>query len=190
MSRLQAKTPEQWAAKPEAASTPACLGGFGNGSAARDPHGIKQITVGPPHGIKQITMFIRENVECLDSSFTTTTTIKGVGGLPPIEIHEEELGHYISKSSRKKGRPALNQPLHVSLQAAKYAQVYQKEVTGTPESILFMTPTTTSAEETDSETHKPTMAETPVITAAEKTMNITTNSSKKNLSKDYLEYPD
>ncbi|KAG8247311.1 hypothetical protein J6590_063581 [Homalodisca vitripennis] len=29
-----------------------------------------------PHGIKQITMFIRENVECLDSSFTTTTTIK------------------------------------------------------------------------------------------------------------------
>ncbi|KAG8292151.1 hypothetical protein J6590_045818 [Homalodisca vitripennis] len=43
---------------------------------ARDPHGIKQITVGPPHGIKQITMFIRENVECLDSSFTTTTTIK------------------------------------------------------------------------------------------------------------------
>ncbi|KAG8285578.1 hypothetical protein J6590_077588 [Homalodisca vitripennis] len=46
------------------------------GSAARDPHGIKQITVGPPHGIKQITMFIRENVECLDSSFTTTTTIK------------------------------------------------------------------------------------------------------------------
>ncbi|KAG8297649.1 hypothetical protein J6590_031691 [Homalodisca vitripennis] len=31
------------------------------GSAARD---------------KQITMFIRENVECLDSSFTTTTTIK------------------------------------------------------------------------------------------------------------------
>ncbi|KAG8321943.1 hypothetical protein J6590_035800 [Homalodisca vitripennis] len=28
------------------------------GSAARDPHGIKQITVGPPHGIKQITMFI------------------------------------------------------------------------------------------------------------------------------------
>ncbi|KAG8262433.1 hypothetical protein J6590_053072 [Homalodisca vitripennis] len=30
------------------------------GSAARDPHGIKQITVGPPHGIKQITMFIRE----------------------------------------------------------------------------------------------------------------------------------
>ncbi|KAG8265936.1 hypothetical protein J6590_082760 [Homalodisca vitripennis] len=40
------------------------------------PHGIKQITVGPPHGIKQITMFIRENVECLDSSFTTTTTIK------------------------------------------------------------------------------------------------------------------
>ncbi|KAG8310361.1 hypothetical protein J6590_065541 [Homalodisca vitripennis] len=33
------------------------------GSAARDPHGIKQITVGPPHGIKQITMFIRENVE-------------------------------------------------------------------------------------------------------------------------------
>ncbi|KAG8278415.1 hypothetical protein J6590_019041 [Homalodisca vitripennis] len=46
-----------------------------NGSAARDPHGIKQITVGPPHGIKQITMFIRENVECLDSSFTTTTTI-------------------------------------------------------------------------------------------------------------------
>ncbi|KAG8309130.1 hypothetical protein J6590_093359 [Homalodisca vitripennis] len=47
------------------------------GSAARDPHGIKQITVGPPHGIKQITMFIRENVECLDSSFTTTTTIKG-----------------------------------------------------------------------------------------------------------------
>ncbi|KAG8317024.1 hypothetical protein J6590_034395 [Homalodisca vitripennis] len=48
------------------------------GSAARDPHGIKQITVGPPHGIKQITMFIRENVECLDSSFTTTTTIKSV----------------------------------------------------------------------------------------------------------------
>ncbi|KAG8322090.1 hypothetical protein J6590_029788 [Homalodisca vitripennis] len=47
-----------------------------SGSAARDPHGIKQITVGPPHGIKQITMFIRENVECLDSSFTTTTTIK------------------------------------------------------------------------------------------------------------------
>ncbi|KAG8330060.1 hypothetical protein J6590_072291 [Homalodisca vitripennis] len=46
------------------------------GSAARDPHGIKQITVGPPHGIKQITMFIRENVECLDSSFTTTTTIR------------------------------------------------------------------------------------------------------------------
>ncbi|KAG8249378.1 hypothetical protein J6590_019665 [Homalodisca vitripennis] len=46
------------------------------GSAAQDPHGIKQITVGPPHGIKQITMFIRENVECLDSSFTTTTTIK------------------------------------------------------------------------------------------------------------------
>ncbi|KAG8290297.1 hypothetical protein J6590_085487 [Homalodisca vitripennis] len=46
------------------------------GSASRDPHGIKQITVGPPHGIKQITMFIRENVECLDSSFTTTTTIK------------------------------------------------------------------------------------------------------------------
>ncbi|KAG8332113.1 Origin recognition complex subunit 2 [Homalodisca vitripennis] len=66
----------------------------------------------------------------------------------------------------------------VSLQAAKYAQVYQKEVTGTPESILFMTPTTTSAEETDSETHIPTMAETPVITAAEKTMNITTNRSK------------
>ncbi|KAG8303348.1 hypothetical protein J6590_013620 [Homalodisca vitripennis] len=31
---------------------------------------------GSPHGIKQITMFIRENVECLDSSFTTTTTIK------------------------------------------------------------------------------------------------------------------
>ncbi|KAG8336833.1 hypothetical protein J6590_037049 [Homalodisca vitripennis] len=30
---------------------------------ARDPHGIKQITVGPPHGIKQITMFIRENVD-------------------------------------------------------------------------------------------------------------------------------
>ncbi|KAG8245348.1 hypothetical protein J6590_005665 [Homalodisca vitripennis] len=49
------------------------------GSAARDPHGIKQITVGPPHGIKQITMFIRENVECLDSSFTTTTTIKRIG---------------------------------------------------------------------------------------------------------------
>ncbi|KAG8286400.1 hypothetical protein J6590_060942 [Homalodisca vitripennis] len=46
------------------------------GSAARDPHGIKQITVGPPYGIKQITMFIRENVECLDSSFTITTTIK------------------------------------------------------------------------------------------------------------------
>ncbi|KAG8280124.1 hypothetical protein J6590_088871 [Homalodisca vitripennis] len=36
------------------------------GSAARDPHGIKQL----------ISMFIRENVECLDSSFTTTTTIK------------------------------------------------------------------------------------------------------------------
>ncbi|KAG8291006.1 hypothetical protein J6590_071275 [Homalodisca vitripennis] len=35
---------------------------------------------------------------------------------PPIEIHEEELGHYISKSSRKKGRPALNQPLQ-----SKYA---------------------------------------------------------------------
>ncbi|KAG8265033.1 hypothetical protein J6590_104090 [Homalodisca vitripennis] len=34
------------------------------------------MVVGPPHGIKQITMFIRENVECLDSSFTTTTTIK------------------------------------------------------------------------------------------------------------------
>ncbi|KAG8291094.1 hypothetical protein J6590_068938 [Homalodisca vitripennis] len=50
------------------------------GSAARDPHGIKQITVGPPHGIKQITMFIRENVECLDSSFTTTTTIKARHG--------------------------------------------------------------------------------------------------------------
>ncbi|KAG8276769.1 hypothetical protein J6590_056926 [Homalodisca vitripennis] len=33
------------------------------GSAARDPHGIKQITVGPPHGIKQITTFIRENVD-------------------------------------------------------------------------------------------------------------------------------
>ncbi|KAG8251248.1 hypothetical protein J6590_083581 [Homalodisca vitripennis] len=32
--------------------------------------------LGPPHGIKQITMFNRENVECLDSSFTTTTTIK------------------------------------------------------------------------------------------------------------------
>ncbi|KAG8257099.1 hypothetical protein J6590_056357 [Homalodisca vitripennis] len=32
-------------------------------------------------------------------------------GSPPIKIHEEELGHYISKSSRKKGRPALNQPL-------------------------------------------------------------------------------
>ncbi|KAG8317279.1 hypothetical protein J6590_031413 [Homalodisca vitripennis] len=32
------------------------------GSAARDPHGIKQITVGPPHGIKQITIFIRENI--------------------------------------------------------------------------------------------------------------------------------
>ncbi|KAG8316351.1 hypothetical protein J6590_052562 [Homalodisca vitripennis] len=52
------------------------------GSAARDPHGIKQITVGPPHGIKQITMFIRENVECLDSSFTTTTTIKILQGEP------------------------------------------------------------------------------------------------------------
>ncbi|XP_046667184.1 bolA-like protein DDB_G0274169 isoform X5 [Homalodisca vitripennis] len=26
---IEAKTPEQWAAKPEAASTPACLGGFG-----------------------------------------------------------------------------------------------------------------------------------------------------------------
>ncbi|KAG8336680.1 hypothetical protein J6590_041049 [Homalodisca vitripennis] len=36
---------------------------------------------GSPHGIKQITMFIRENVECLDSSFTTTTTIKPV--MPP-----------------------------------------------------------------------------------------------------------
>ncbi|KAG8255185.1 hypothetical protein J6590_098875 [Homalodisca vitripennis] len=66
----------------------------------------------------------------------------------------------------------------VSLQAAKYAQVYQKEVTRTPE-ILFMNPTTTSAEETDSETHIPTADETPVITAAEKTMNITTNSSEK-----------
>ncbi|KAG8326236.1 hypothetical protein J6590_047604 [Homalodisca vitripennis] len=48
-----------------------------------------------------------------------------------------------------------------------------------PESTLFMTPTTTSAEETDSETHIPTTAETPVITAAEKTMNIKTNSSEK-----------
>ncbi|KAG8311629.1 hypothetical protein J6590_038653 [Homalodisca vitripennis] len=67
----------------------------------------------------------------------------------------------------------------VSLQAAKYTLVYQKEVTVTPESILFMTPKTTSAEETDSETHIPTAAETPVITAAEKTMNITTNSSEK-----------
>ncbi|KAG8282218.1 hypothetical protein J6590_040451 [Homalodisca vitripennis] len=67
----------------------------------------------------------------------------------------------------------------LSQETAKYAQVYQKEVTGTPESILFMTPTTTSAEETDSETHIPTAAETPVITAAEKTMNITTNSSEK-----------
>ncbi|KAG8324688.1 hypothetical protein J6590_086591 [Homalodisca vitripennis] len=56
------------------------------GSAARDPHGIKQITVGPPHGIKQITMFIRENVECLDSSFTTTTAIKEV---PLVKIHED-----------------------------------------------------------------------------------------------------
>ncbi|KAG8289947.1 hypothetical protein J6590_093858 [Homalodisca vitripennis] len=54
-----------------------------------DPHGIKQITVGPPHGVKQITMFIRENVECLDSSFTTTTTIKwrwsGLGSLKVLE---------------------------------------------------------------------------------------------------------
>ncbi|KAG8255824.1 hypothetical protein J6590_083575 [Homalodisca vitripennis] len=39
------------------------------GSAARDPHGIKQITVGPPHGIKQITMFIRENVDSINKSF-------------------------------------------------------------------------------------------------------------------------
>ncbi|KAG8271059.1 hypothetical protein J6590_070386 [Homalodisca vitripennis] len=49
------------------------------------PHGIrtgqKQITVGPPHVIKQITMFIRENVECLDSSFTTTTTIKDISSV-------------------------------------------------------------------------------------------------------------
>ncbi|KAG8291615.1 hypothetical protein J6590_056075 [Homalodisca vitripennis] len=29
-------------------------------------------------------------------------------GPPIIEIHVEKLGHYISKSSRKKGRPALN----------------------------------------------------------------------------------
>ncbi|KAG8310170.1 hypothetical protein J6590_068856 [Homalodisca vitripennis] len=56
------------------------------GSAARDPHGIKQITVGPPHGIKQITMFIRENVECLDSSFTTTTTIKAAISNPVPEL--------------------------------------------------------------------------------------------------------
>ncbi|KAG8295354.1 hypothetical protein J6590_081875 [Homalodisca vitripennis] len=33
-------------------------------------------------------------------------------GPPPIEIHEEELGHYISvMSPRKKERPSLNQPL-------------------------------------------------------------------------------
>ncbi|KAG8260794.1 hypothetical protein J6590_088714, partial [Homalodisca vitripennis] len=57
-----------------------------SGSAARDPHGIKQITVGPPHGIKQITMFIRENVECLDSSFTTTTTIKFSLNADPPEM--------------------------------------------------------------------------------------------------------
>ncbi|KAG8275676.1 hypothetical protein J6590_081724 [Homalodisca vitripennis] len=40
-----------------------------DGSAARDPHGIKQITVGPPHGIKQITMFIRKNVDILFCMF-------------------------------------------------------------------------------------------------------------------------
>ncbi|KAG8329439.1 hypothetical protein J6590_085854 [Homalodisca vitripennis] len=57
--------------KLKSVTTPVCM--FGE---VGPPHGIKQITVGPPHGIKQITMFIRENVECLDSSFTTTTTIK------------------------------------------------------------------------------------------------------------------
>ncbi|KAG8307103.1 hypothetical protein J6590_031502 [Homalodisca vitripennis] len=72
-----------------------------SGSAARDPHGIKQITVGPPHGIKQITMFIRENVECLDSSFTTTTTIKGTSPVTRTVISHSrlELTMYITIST-------------------------------------------------------------------------------------------
>ncbi|KAG8314721.1 hypothetical protein J6590_086217 [Homalodisca vitripennis] len=53
------------------------------GSAARDPHGIKQINVGPPHGIKQITMFIRENVDVIylkeDSRFTLEQTGSSAG---------------------------------------------------------------------------------------------------------------
>ncbi|KAG8328291.1 hypothetical protein J6590_000951 [Homalodisca vitripennis] len=38
----------------------------------------KADNLGPPHGIKQITMFIRENVECLDSSFTTIKQAKSL----------------------------------------------------------------------------------------------------------------
>ncbi|KAG8261006.1 hypothetical protein J6590_084028 [Homalodisca vitripennis] len=74
------------------------------GSAARDPHGIKQITVGPPHGIKQITMFIRENVECLDSSFTTTTTIKR-----PVSLDSAR-----EISSIRSPQPPLGEKLSVS----------------------------------------------------------------------------
>ncbi|KAG8281223.1 hypothetical protein J6590_063423 [Homalodisca vitripennis] len=61
------------------------------GSAARDPHGIKQITVGPPHGIKQITMFIRENVDCrsvlFDSKFIPTSSPVLVDSLPRTNSH-------------------------------------------------------------------------------------------------------
>ncbi|KAG8294194.1 hypothetical protein J6590_003368 [Homalodisca vitripennis] len=82
-------------------NTSSCLGFQKNfGSAARDPHGIKQITVGPPHGIKQITMFIRENVECLDSSFTTTTTIK-----------ESRLHVHLKKSKRINKKDVPNELL-------------------------------------------------------------------------------
>ncbi|KAG8315402.1 hypothetical protein J6590_071959 [Homalodisca vitripennis] len=53
------------------------------GSAARDLHGIKQITVGPPSGIKQITMFIRDNVdqsEEIDKSATTNLNVEFPNG--------------------------------------------------------------------------------------------------------------
>ncbi|KAG8291701.1 hypothetical protein J6590_054434 [Homalodisca vitripennis] len=48
-----------------------------------DPHGIKQITVGPPHGIKQITMFIRENVE-LPMSVMCESIIKNAHSCSPL----------------------------------------------------------------------------------------------------------
>ncbi|KAG8293936.1 hypothetical protein J6590_007602 [Homalodisca vitripennis] len=70
-----------------------------SGSAARDPHGIKQITVGPPHGIKQITMFIRENVEFSDE---VQTAYSNTTNTPPNTQQPQQKPTHNKKNKKNK----------------------------------------------------------------------------------------